>query len=826
MATIVTRAGKGSPLTHDEVDANFDNLNTDKLETSGDGSGLTNIARKVWESSQGSGSSANYWAKVATYSITGDYDDGTFIYHFMPEELGAGMPAIVAVNVRTNNASGGDSHTLNVELMSKPHVTPFSDDSFKLIDNGGSSDIELWVKKNDNNCQISAYEMSAHVEDSGFTIAYNQNAAWQSSEPTGSGLNIKTVGVKVAGNFTANGTVTATAFAGDGAALTGISGGIAYTRHTANVTMAANEGVIADTSGGAFTVTLPASPTTGDTVVITDGADWATTNLTVGRNGSTIEGDAADMTMDIGGVAVQFTYDGTTWQIYAQIGANSGSVPASPKAHHSLSVINAPQAALQRFNLSKQGEGSAKVIQGFASDPYTNELFTLHVTDATSNPPVQEKAVINKFEADGRRTQTSYRYTSTPLTTLGHQELDISWDKSGARWFWTGENEAVTNQARYIKRFQIADGAGTDLTVSNVQQFQVFTDAETTGTEDGSASTCISLDGRYLVTEYSGSDTNRVKVFKTATLMNGGAGDYSTQQVYSWTFDLDTGDYPLQSMACDGAYVYIFTGNITTGNTLKVLVYTVKGQFVEEIDDFTVGEAEAQGDGAGTAYELEGAGWIWHGGQPMLACSIASGDSGSRVNRIWVLGAKVSVTAYGDGNKPAFISQGANDLAAPDGETLRLGHYNGATDTFTEGASINTSNQLEFTPVTGTWTAYIYDAASGGNASSTTDTAQYSKIGNMVWINMSFSNVDITGMTSGSNFYIRGHGFTPTESAVFGTPVVSDFELATGDFNVVAEIGTDGNITLREIQDSAVNTIANVSQIDEADIRISGWFKV
>jgi len=30
MSTIVTRAGKGSPLTHTEVDANFTNLNTDK----------------------------------------------------------------------------------------------------------------------------------------------------------------------------------------------------------------------------------------------------------------------------------------------------------------------------------------------------------------------------------------------------------------------------------------------------------------------------------------------------------------------------------------------------------------------------------------------------------------------------------------------------------------------------------------------------------------------------------------------------------------------------------------------------------------------------
>jgi hypothetical protein len=35
MSTIITRAGKGTPLTHAEVDANFTNLNTDKAETAG-----------------------------------------------------------------------------------------------------------------------------------------------------------------------------------------------------------------------------------------------------------------------------------------------------------------------------------------------------------------------------------------------------------------------------------------------------------------------------------------------------------------------------------------------------------------------------------------------------------------------------------------------------------------------------------------------------------------------------------------------------------------------------------------------------------------------
>jgi hypothetical protein len=39
MATIVTRSGKGSPLTHTEMDANFTNLDADKAgyTTSGDG---------------------------------------------------------------------------------------------------------------------------------------------------------------------------------------------------------------------------------------------------------------------------------------------------------------------------------------------------------------------------------------------------------------------------------------------------------------------------------------------------------------------------------------------------------------------------------------------------------------------------------------------------------------------------------------------------------------------------------------------------------------------------------------------------------------------
>jgi hypothetical protein len=41
MSTLVTRAGKGSPLTHNEVDANFNNLNTDKIQSGNTVAALT-----------------------------------------------------------------------------------------------------------------------------------------------------------------------------------------------------------------------------------------------------------------------------------------------------------------------------------------------------------------------------------------------------------------------------------------------------------------------------------------------------------------------------------------------------------------------------------------------------------------------------------------------------------------------------------------------------------------------------------------------------------------------------------------------------------------
>jgi hypothetical protein len=72
-----------------------------------------------------------------------------------------------------------------------------------------------------------------------------------------------------------------------------------------------------DTTGGAVTVTLPSSASSGDTIEMTNGAtSFATNNLILNRNGNTIDGAASDLTISsdpVGGI-LTLIYDGTTWR--------------------------------------------------------------------------------------------------------------------------------------------------------------------------------------------------------------------------------------------------------------------------------------------------------------------------------------------------------------------------------------------------------------------------------------------------------------------------------------------------------------------------------
>lgn len=120
----------------------------------------------------------------------------------------------------------------------------------------------------------------------------------------------------VDGGFT-SGNVPAFNAAGDLIDSGGQGGSSSWIHKTAAYTAASGDNILTDTSGGAFAVTLPAAPGSGSVVTIADAANWSINNLTVGRNGSTIEGVAEDMTFDVGGVTITFIYDGSTWELFA-----------------------------------------------------------------------------------------------------------------------------------------------------------------------------------------------------------------------------------------------------------------------------------------------------------------------------------------------------------------------------------------------------------------------------------------------------------------------------------------------------------------------------
>ena len=94
--------------------------------------------------------------------------------------------------------------------------------------------------------------------------------------------------------------------------------GQASTVRTVSTTYQAlvKERILADASGGAITVTLPAAESTmaGDVVLIYDIAGQAASNnITVGRYFSNIQGTAEDLTINVANAVITLTYTNATY---------------------------------------------------------------------------------------------------------------------------------------------------------------------------------------------------------------------------------------------------------------------------------------------------------------------------------------------------------------------------------------------------------------------------------------------------------------------------------------------------------------------------------
>ena len=103
----------------------------------------------------------------------------------------------------------------------------------------------------------------------------------------------------------------------------GISGLITWQSvQTTGFTAVAGRGYPCNTTSSAFTVTLPASPSVGDTIILLDYAGtFDTNNLTIDRNGNKIMGLTEDLIVSTEDASIGLVYSGATygWKLLENI---------------------------------------------------------------------------------------------------------------------------------------------------------------------------------------------------------------------------------------------------------------------------------------------------------------------------------------------------------------------------------------------------------------------------------------------------------------------------------------------------------------------------
>jgi len=154
------------------------------------------------------------------------------------------------------------------------------------------------------------------------------------------GVSVLTVttsnAVAITGAVSASGNVTGNYVLGNGSLLTGISAGASWQSvQTANVTVASGSAYPINTTSGNIVVTLPASPSAGNYVILTDYKQTFGTNpVTLNPNGSKIYGNTSNILLNNSGESVSLVYIDSTqgWIAF-------GGFTTSPVGSYTISYL-------------------------------------------------------------------------------------------------------------------------------------------------------------------------------------------------------------------------------------------------------------------------------------------------------------------------------------------------------------------------------------------------------------------------------------------------------------------------------------------------------
>jgi hypothetical protein len=254
-------------------------------------------------------------------------------------------------------------------------------------------------------------EVDNNFSNINITLGVLSNLSTTANANLVSAINSITYAVGSSGNvLTSNGNVWASS------ALP--ASGLSYVVKSANYNINNNEGVLANTALGAFTITLPASPVVGNQVVVADSYGVFGANaVTVARNGSTIENAAEDLILDIDGASVQLVYSGNTWDVFATIGG-SGGTAVTLDGTQTLTNKTLTSPILTTPAL---GTPSAIVLTnatGTASNLTANIANFINVTDDTTTDDTRYPIFANGTSGAITEQVSSTKLTFNPSTGL------------------------------------------------------------------------------------------------------------------------------------------------------------------------------------------------------------------------------------------------------------------------------------------------------------------------------------------------------------------------------------------------------------------------
>jgi hypothetical protein len=140
---------------------------------------------------------AGTWTKLATIDPAASTNtDANLTLAVNSNQSSAHSSAILSVYVRAN-ATGNP--TADVQMVSRTGSAQIAADSFKLINNGAGTPVELWMRKSANFGQFAVWEL-ARVVNPSITDTYSTAPGWQSATPTGTAVNVSSAGVTAGGN--------------------------------------------------------------------------------------------------------------------------------------------------------------------------------------------------------------------------------------------------------------------------------------------------------------------------------------------------------------------------------------------------------------------------------------------------------------------------------------------------------------------------------------------------------------------------------------------------------------------------------------------------